>query len=424
MTKYYLVFIFFISISVFANAQFPDLEYQNKVYSNQIKTVQMHLDGSEISEPVLNLSDNNLKLLLSFDDFDGGFKNYNYALVHCNADWLPSTLQTNEFVQGFNDDLISKYSYSISTFVKYTHYELSFPNANCKPIKSGNYIIYVYRDFNPQDIILSRRFMVYDNKMNINANIHRPAAVEFRNSKQEIDFTINYQNLVINDVFNDIKVCIQQNGRWDNALFEIKPTFVQDNQLTYDTDINQLFNGGNEFRTLDLKTLQLKTSLVNKIEYKDSMYNVYLMDDERRAYTRYTTWDDINGKYVIRNQNGFTSNTDADYINVYFSLKCDKPYKNSNVYVDGLLNNWECKQDNRMIYNEDKKIYECKLMLKQGLYNYQYTMLYDGAKYSDQSELEGNLFETENEYLILVYVRPMGSRYDQLLGFGRINSVR
>jgi len=32
------------------------------------------------------------------------------------------------------------------------------------------------------------------------------------------------------------------------------------------------------------------------------------------------------------------------------------------------------------------------------------------------SEIEGDWFETENQYIILIYYRPFGGRYDQVIG--------
>jgi hypothetical protein len=60
-------------------------------------------------------------------------------------------------------------------------------------------------------------------------------------------------------------------------------------------------------------------------------------------------------------------------------------------------------------------------MLKLGLYNYAYVWLPDGAKKADLLPAEGNCYDTENEYLILIYHREFGSRYDKLIGYGRLD---
>jgi hypothetical protein len=62
------------------------------------------------------------------------------------------------------------------------------------------------------------------------------------------------------------------------------------------------------------------------------------------------------------------------------------------------------------------------LLLKQGVYNYRYLFLPSGSDRFDPDEIEGSHFETENEYLILFYHRPPGSRFDRLLGHQVIHS--
>ncbi len=36
---------------------------------------------------------------------------------------------------------------------------------------------------------------------------------------------------------------------------------------------------------------------------------------------------------------------------------------------------------------------------------------------------EGNYWDTENNYTILVYYRPLGGRADELVGYTRVNSL-
>jgi hypothetical protein len=265
--------------------------------------------------------------------------------------------------------------------------------------------------------------MVYSDKIIITPNFHRPSIVTDRNYKQEVDFTVAYNNLKINDLFSDVKVFMLQNNRWDNCKKNLQPAFIKDNELTYDYDDKTVFNGNNEFRNFDTRNLQLKNNRVVKIEFKDSINHVYLNDDVKRAFKRYSIEFDINGKYYIKNQNGFTGNTDADYVWVHFYLKNDL-IKDGDIYLFGALTDWNFYKNYKMKYNEITQQYELSVLLKQGYYNYVYTILTDGSNEGDDSIIEGTFFETENEYLILVYVRLMGTRYDQLLGYKRFNTVR
>lgn len=406
-----------------ADEYVQDTPYKNEnfTYVPYIKTVQLTNAGFEMGEAAMNLDDSNEKLVLSFDDIEAGFKNFSYTIIHCNSNWEPSNLFVSDYLQGFNEVNINKYSYSISTLTKYTHYESTFPNNDFRIIKSGNYILKVYKDFDPNQVVITRRFIVYSDKMIIVPDYHRPSIVNDRNYKQELDFKVIYQNLKINDLFSDVKVVVLQNNRWDNCKTGLQPAFIKDNELTYDYDDKTVFNGNNEFRYFDTRNLQLKNNRVVKIAYKDSINHVYLNDDIKRAFKRYSIEFDINGKYFIKNQNGFTGNTDADYVMTHFYLKNDL-IKDGDVNLFGSLTDWNFDKKYKMKYNEITESYELDLLLKQGYYNYVYTTLTDGNNQGDDSVIEGSFFETENEYLILVYVRLMGTNYDQLLGYKRFNT--
>jgi len=396
-------------------------KHENYTYVPYIKTVQLTNNGFEMGEAALNIDDKSERLVLSFDDIESGFKNFSYTIIHCNANWEPSNLFVADYLQGFNEVNINKYSYSISTFLNYTHYESSFPTNDFNITKTGNYILKVYKDFDPNQVVITRRFIVYSDRMLIIPDFHRPSIVNDRNYKQELDFKVVFNNLKINDLFNDVKVMVLQNNRWDNCKTNLQPAFIKDNELTYDYDDKTVFNGNNEFRNFDTRNLQLKNNRVVKIDFKDSINQVFLNDDVKRAFKRYSIDFDINGKFYIKNLNGFTNNTDADYVKTHFYLKNDL-VKDGDVYLFGALTDWSFDKKYKMKYNESTQLYELDLLLKQGYYNYVYTTLSDGNNQGDDSVIEGSFFETENEYLILVYVRLMGTNYDQLLGYKRINT--
>ena len=56
------------------------------------------------------------------------------------------------------------------------------------------------------------------------------------------------------------------------------------------------------------------------------------------------------------------------------------------------------------------------MLLKQGSYNYQYLAVPAGTMTGVTGIVEGDFYPTVNEYLIKVYYREPGGRYDRLLG--------
>ena len=129
----------------------------------------------------------------------------------------------------------------------------------------------------------------------------------------------------------------------------------------------------------------------------------------------------MNGQYYVGRFGGFTR-VDADYAWTHFKLVLDEPISNGNVYIFGALSDWQPQKRFQLHYDYEEKAYKAAVYLKQGVYNYQYVIWEDGSAEINDQELEGNHWETENSYLILVYYRPFNARYDQLIGIREVNS--
>ncbi|MBL0341909.1 MAG: DUF5103 domain-containing protein [Bacteroidetes bacterium] len=240
------------------------LRFENYIYKNTIKSVVLEQEFLRLSQPIIELGKGE-RLILSFDDLDGDFKNYSYTLIHCDANWVPSNLLQNEYLSGFTEDRILNYRTSFNTLQNYTHYIQEIPGREAKPFISGNYIVKVYVEGAPDFPVLTRRMMVIQPKAAIEGTVQQATIVNDRYSKQEIDFSVFYKGIQVTNPFEDIKVVLMQNGRWDNAVSGMKPLFLRDNELEYNYDEENTFNGGNEFRTFDLRTLRVQTQFVKTL---------------------------------------------------------------------------------------------------------------------------------------------------------------
>jgi len=172
--------------------------------------------------------------------------------------------------------------------------------------------------------------------------------------------------------------------------------------------------------TLTLKALNQN---VRRIDFLPPQYHVFLSPSESREFKPYFYWQDFNGKYFIASQEGRDPATDADYVNVYFTLQSEEMAAGGDIYVSGALSNWNFGKENRMLYNSDRRQYECTMLLKQGWYNYEYVFLRDGLSSDVSSKYEGSHYETENDYTAIVYYRNPRERYDRILGTGTINTL-
>ena len=396
----------------------PPSIYKNGSLNTQIKTLLCHKKEDELSLPILNLNTDN-QLLVSFDDLDADIKDYYYTIIHCNSDWTASDLMQSEYISGFTNELITDFEFSFNTIQKYTHYTFNFPNDELKPILSGNYAFKIFKEGGKT--IAYKRFMILETKLTIEAQVSRATLANDRNTKHEIDFTIKHPNLEVADPFADIKVTIKQNNKEDNAITGLTPIFVKNNELVYDYEDDNTFLGNNEFRHFDIKSLRFQSDKIKEITY-DSTYNhVYLFNDRKRPFDRYSIEPDINGKFIIKSQEGWKTAIEADYAFVHFTLPVDH-VSYGDLYVIGGFSDWQLKDEFKLQYNAEQRRYEGNIYIKQGYYNYHYALNDTITKRVDVSFIEGTHYQTRNDYYVYVYYRAIGDRYDRFVGFLKTSS--
>jgi hypothetical protein len=396
----------------------PPSIYKNGSLNTQIKTLLCHKKEDELSLPILNLNTDN-QLLVSFDDLDADIKDYYYTIIHCNSDWTASDLMQSEYISGFTDEPITDYEFSFNTIQKYTHYTFNFPDDELKPILSGNYVFKIFEEGG--ETIAYKRFMILETKLTIEAQVRRATLADDRNTKHEIDFTIKHPNLVVTNPFSDIKVTIKQNNKEDNAITGLTPIFVKNNELVYDYEDDNTFLGNNEFRHFDIKSLRFQSDKIKEITY-DSTYNhVYLFNDRKRPFDRYSIEPDINGKFLIKSQEGWKTAIEADYAFVHFTLPVDH-VSYGDLYIIGGFSDWQLKDEFKLRYNAKQRRYEGNVYLKQGYYNYHYALNDTITKRVDISFIEGTHYQTRNDYYVYVYYRAIGDRYDRFVGFLKTSS--
>jgi len=387
--------------------------YENE--PNYIKTIILKPTNINNYAPIIKLGD---KLVLSFDDLRADETYYYYKIEHCDFDWKLSNLIPSEYLNGFEKDKIRDYENSFNTLQPYTHYQVYFPNEYTQIKISGNYILSVLNE--DDEVVFKRKFVVYKPKVTVGVSVHKSRDITTLETKQLVEFVINYPNFIINNPSEEIKPIILQNNNWLFAANNLKPQFYRGTQLLYRYNTKTSFWAGNEFLYFDSKSIRDTNLQIAKIELGKQLYHTYLYVNEPRANEPYTLYPDINGNFIIRSLDGENAATDADYSWVHFSLKIPK-LKNETIYVNGNFNDWQLNSVNKLTYNSTLEQYQASILLKQGFYNYQFV-----TKNKDNSirnyEISGAHYQTENSYTVLVYYKKFGDRYTQVIGVGYGNS--
>jgi hypothetical protein len=322
----------------------------------------------------------------------------------------------------FQNTLID-YQQSFTTYIPYQHYQLKIPNENVQLKLSGNYAILIYEDGKVDEPSLIKRFTVVERKIDIEGRVKRPTLTKFQDQFQEVDFNILHPDYPLNNPHQTLKVVIVKNNQWKFSIHDLKPLFIRDKEIIYDLEEKNIFYGGNEYRSFDTKSVKYQLPNITYLGYRNNRYEVELATDKSRANIPYFTMQELNGKYSVENQQGVNPATDADYMHIKFTLHSFEELSNKSVYIYGAFTDFNCYDDCKMLYNAEKEQYELEYPVKQGYVNYQYVVMDNTSGDMDEVPFEGSFFETENDYIIYVYHRPFGSRYDALIGYKVLNSI-
>ncbi|MBX2871344.1 MAG: DUF5103 domain-containing protein [Saprospiraceae bacterium] len=425
--KKLLGLLLFLPLSIWAQYADDDLQFIDHVYVENIKSIKLNLANLPLSMPVINLN-SRVPLMLSFDDLDGEVKNYIYTVQHCDINWEPSNLTDTEYLDGYMDDDIDQYSFSFKTNQAFVHYEVLLPNDDFRWTKSGNYLLKVYEDEDEQRLVLTRRFVVVDPKVSVSAKVVVPAMVSKSKTHQEIDFAVDYEKFPMRSPQQELKAAVLQNGRWDNAYTDLSPNFTRLGAVVFDYQNKIVFPAGKEFRFADLRSFRFGTPSIAIVEEVNGTYEVALNVEEKRSNIHYVSWEDFGGSFVIETRDQRNNELSADYGNIFFSLAVTAPLYDEEIYIFGGLTDWQLKEEFKMIYNPAVNAYVGKNYLKQGVYDFMYVTVPRDPKLRkkampDLEEIEGNWFETDNNYTILIYYKPFGERYYQVISSRSFSSL-
>jgi len=389
-----------------------------RIYNEQIRTLRVARTVLVLDKGVVDGSDAENSLHISFDEMSHDVHFYSYTVKMLNEG-----MTSGEYLQGFTTKDISDYEHSINTSREYTHYWFDFPNEDMKLTKSGNYRLTIYEDGNQDNVVAEVDFCVAEPIVRIDARVRPNTDIELNGRYQQVDIDLDLQKSGISYQPTEFTVVVTQNNRLDNAVTLTQPTFVEPARLRYINNKALIFEGGNEYHHFDAFSRFYAGVGIDRVYYELGDYNVLLFADEITR-GQYIHQYDSNGRFIVNAERTEDSDTEAEYMWVHWTLPTENPWFDGTVYVGGELFGNELSLRNRMQYDVQAKCYWLTALVKQGGYDYQFWFSGKGTQNKTTTQrVDGSYWQTENEYAVYVYWRPFGARYDRLVGVKIISSA-
>ncbi|MBR4644580.1 MAG: DUF5103 domain-containing protein [Bacteroidaceae bacterium] len=405
------VFLFVLFLPCLAMAQVQ------RIYDENVRTLTVIVDDDPSLPPVLSLRKRH-KLSIEWDEMSHDYQRYVYHLQHCNADWEPSgEIFESDYMSGLNNQLVEEYEKSFNTTQIYTHYRLQLPSQQIRPLLSGNYSLQIFHeddDMSEDTPVLEAQFCLYENVASIRTQVSSNTDVDFNRNHQQVTLAVGYGTLNVVDPQRELKVVVFQNRRWDNRVTGLVPNIRNNAGIEFTHNRKLIFPAGSEFHRFEILDVQRTSMGVDRMEWFKPYYHASLYTEQPQR--NYSFYEDQNGVCVIRSSDDVDDATTAEYVVVHFFLQTPR-LPGGDVYVCGLWTGEAFNPDCKMEYDEVNKQYHAAVLLKQGYYSYQFRQE-DGAT----ARTEGDFYQTENEYSVMVYYRGQGARYDRLVGYSAVNT--
>jgi hypothetical protein len=398
----------------------------DRIYRPGILSVKLNPEGRPIDYPVIRLHSAD-RLELRFDELGTEVRNYFYTFELCNADWTPAPLSYFDYVKGYSQVRIGTYRNSSISLTRYVHYTAVVPDRNCTPVKSGNYLLKVFLNGDTSRLAFTRRFLVVDERMDVGVQVRQPFQQATFLTHHRLQVTLAGKGVDIRYPQQQVKVQVLQNLRWDNRLRLDQPTFVRQGLLEYSNEAQMLMPAMKEWRWVNLRSFRLLGDRVSFQRNTDSSFSVFVQEEAPRPPNRYVYYRDINGMFVSETVEAVNPFWNAEYASVHFRFRPPggQPYRGRDLFLIGEMTGYGANEGARLTFDPATGLYGTVVQLKQGYYDYCYALRdpRDPSGAFETDLTENNSWETENTYMVLVYYRELGGRYDQLLGLAQAGSV-
>lgn len=408
--------IYIIFLCAFAASNIYAQVVYDSIWNEDIKTVSLVPLGERLGDPILQMESND-KLELRFDLLGPVPENFRYKIIHCTKEWKIDGLEEYEYINGFAEGDIENNQTSFTTLQYYTTYYQTIPSNYSTLTASGNYLLKVFLAKNPDSIVLTRRFRVCENVAKIELTAGKPTSAYgdiFKDQELSASIEISAGSLFAN-AEQYVTVYAQQNHRID-LYRELAYTSKNGGKIIYQWRKENVFPGGNCFRYFDISNLYTPMYNIQRVDRYGGENFAFLRPEEDLSRKSFSLTQSLNGGFKINAFDKRDPDIEADYVWVTFSLPMQYPMMDGNIYIIGDLTDWRMDEKSRMEWQPRYNAYSKRMFLKQGYYSYQLIFLPVNETEGQTSRLEGDHYQTANDYTIYVYLKNPNDRYDRLIG--------
>ena len=386
----------------------------NRIFSPQIKSLQAVVNQDFLSPAVMRLHTDDI-LQIAFDELSHDYHRYAYTIERCEADWTPSEeMFESDWLEGFNAIVIDDHEQSVNTIIPYTHYQLQIPNSQCRLNMSGNYRLHIIDDESQKELACVE-FMVTDQTMSLFMEASTNTDIDHNISHQQLSISLNYNNHIVTNPQEQIRMVVRQNDREDNSRLHVSPSFIQANGLRWQHHQQLIFDAGNEYHKYEVLDPSHPTMGIDYINWDGEQYQVYPFINEPRPHYIYD--EDADGAFYIRNSDNRENDTASEYVWVNYRLKAPElPF--GRIIIQGMWTT-EAPETYLMSYDETERLYTASILQKQGYYSYQY-LWQDQDGHLQTLPSEGNFYQTENRYQAYIYYKGTGERTWRLVSYRQL----
>lgn len=396
------------------------------IYSNvfpqdiKIKSLKYYPGDSETAFPVLIQGEGPGYISIDFDIDSKHQPDLSIVFRFCDRNWNP---YENAFLINFGKNIAPNLNLStLPTTVeraKY-HFHGKYPDGNryvSFPF-SGNWMFFITDAQDTSKIYGYGKFYVVQNEIAVHDTLKNQVLESNNYFPTELGkvYSIATSFMVGDKLFPGFvsAVYIIENHKIDYPVIIDKSFNTNTRQYYSDGDRGFRFiasdiRPGNEYRQVDLRNINKYNSVNVRAQFDGLEYSRFFKEGRR----------DLDGGSIIDN----FKNQNSTYLNVNFSVRPpDKVY--GEVFLVGAFNNWKLSSDYLMDYNGG--VFSKTIELKRGIYDYQYVVaeINNGSiENPDWYILEGNSYDTVNEYSVFVYYTDQNyGGYDKIIGYNKIMS--